>query len=145
VRFWAKELKLIYDYHPDLKVVFTGSSVLDFKKGSSDLSRRAVMYYMQGLSFREYLQIFHQISSSTYSLDEILEHKVELPELEHPLPLFEDYVKRGYRTRFFEHDTSVAVWFYVVLARKAQFLRYTLSENSHPENRDSLIFRKAKP
>ena len=57
---WAKELKLIYDYHPELNVVFTGSSVLDIKKGASDLSRRAVMYNMQGLSFREYLQLFHQ-------------------------------------------------------------------------------------
>ena len=48
---WARELKLIYDYHPELNVVFTGSSVLDIKKGASDLSRRAVMYNMQGLSF----------------------------------------------------------------------------------------------
>ena len=56
---WSKELKLIYDYHKDLKVVFTGSSVLDIKKGASDLSRRAAMYNMQGLSFREYLQLFH--------------------------------------------------------------------------------------
>src|SRR5690606_18088917 len=49
---WSRELKLIYDYHKDLKIVFTGSSVLDIKKGSSDLSRRAVVYTMQGLSFR---------------------------------------------------------------------------------------------
>lgn len=56
---WSKELKLIYDYHPELKVRFTGSSVLDINKGASDLSRRAVMYRMQGLSFREYLQLFH--------------------------------------------------------------------------------------
>jgi len=50
---WSKELKLIYDYHPGLNVVFTGSSVLDIKKGAADLSRRAVMYFLQGLSFRE--------------------------------------------------------------------------------------------
>ena len=43
---WAKELKLIYDYHPELHLVFTGSSVLDINKGVSDLSRRAVMYHM---------------------------------------------------------------------------------------------------
>ena len=48
---WSKELKLIYDYHPELNIVFTGSSVLDINKGASDLSRRAVMYQMQGLSF----------------------------------------------------------------------------------------------
>jgi hypothetical protein len=93
---WARELKLIYDYYPELNVVFTGSSVLDIKKGASDLSRRAVMYHMQGLSFREYLQLFHQVISRTYSLEEILSHKAELPEIKHPLPLFEDYLKRGY-------------------------------------------------
>ena len=93
---WAKELKLIYDYHPELNVVFTGSSVLDIKKGASDLSRRAVMYNMQGLSFREYLQLFHQISVQPYSLEEILGHKAELPGVKHPLPFFEDYLKRGY-------------------------------------------------
>jgi len=93
---WSKELKLIYDYHPELKVVFTGSSVLDINKGTSDLSRRAVMYQMQGLSFREYLQLFHQISSDVYSLQDILSHKVKVPELIHPLPLFNDYLKRGY-------------------------------------------------
>jgi uncharacterized protein len=93
---WAKELKLIYDYHPELNVVFTGSSVLDIKKGASDLSRRAVMYNMQGLSFREYLQLFHQIAIQKYSLEDILIHKAELPEIKHPLPLFEDYLKRGY-------------------------------------------------
>ena len=41
---WSKELKLIYDYNPELNIVFTGSSILDIKKGASDLSRRAVMY-----------------------------------------------------------------------------------------------------
>jgi predicted AAA+ superfamily ATPase len=93
---WAKELKLIYDYHSELNVVFTGSSVLDIKKGASDLSRRAVMYNMQGLSFREYLQLFHQISIKSYSLEEILELKVEIPEIPHPLPLFFDYIRSGY-------------------------------------------------
>ena len=93
---WAKELKLIYDYHSELHVVFTGSSVMDIKKGASDLSRRAVMYNMQGLSFREYLQLFHQITVPVFSLEEILAHKAELPELKHPLPLFEDYLQKGY-------------------------------------------------
>lgn len=93
---WARELKLIYDYYPDLNVVFTGSSVLDIKKGASDLSRRAVMYHMQGLSFREYLQLFHGVTARVFSLEEILSHKAELPGIKHPLPLFEDYLKRGY-------------------------------------------------
>lgn len=101
---WAKELKLIYDYHKDLNVVFTGSSVLDIKKGASDLSRRAIMYNMQGLSYREYLQLFHNIKAKIYSLEDILQHKVELPELPHPLPLFFDYLKRGYYPFALEED-----------------------------------------
>lgn len=101
---WAKELKLIYDYYPELNVVFSGSSVLDIKKGASDLSRRAVMYHMQGLSFREYLQLFHHVTARIYSLRDILSHKVELPEIKHPLPLFEDYLKRGYYPFSLEED-----------------------------------------
>lgn len=93
---WSKELKLIYDYHNDLKVVFTGSSVLDIKKGSSDLSRRALVYTMQGLSFREYLTLFHQIQVPTYTLDEILNHQVNIPQIQHPLPLFKNYLIKGY-------------------------------------------------
>ncbi len=101
---WSKELKLIYDYHPELNVVFTGSSVLDIKKGASDLSRRAVMYHMQGLSFREYLQLFHQITVRSYPLEEILAHQAELPGVKHPLPFFENYLKRGYYPFASEED-----------------------------------------
>lgn len=103
---WSRELKLIYDYHPELNVVFTGSSILDIKKGASDLSRRAVMYYMQGLSFREYLQLFHQITVSAYSIQEVVEHRVEIPEteLKHPLPLFADYLHKGYYPFALEED-----------------------------------------
>jgi len=54
------------------------------------------MYQMQGLSFREYLHLFHHITSDVYTLQEIIAHKVNVPELFHPLPLFEDYLKRGY-------------------------------------------------
>jgi predicted AAA+ superfamily ATPase len=104
---WSTELKLIYDYHQDLQVVFTGSSVLDIKKGSADLSRRAVLYAMQGLSFREYLQLFHQIAIPTFTLDEILSHKVATPQLAHPLPLFFDYIKRGYYPFALEQDFNL--------------------------------------
>ncbi|MDD4684193.1 MAG: AAA family ATPase [Bacteroidales bacterium] len=93
---WAKELKLIYDYHSELNVVFTGSSILDIKKGASDLSRRAVIYNMQGLSFREYLKLFHNITINTYSLEDILNHKVDSKNISLPLPLFNDYLKQGY-------------------------------------------------
>lgn len=93
---WSRELKHIYDVHQDLHVVFTGSSVLDILEGESDLSRRAIIYSMQGLSFREYLEFFHDIKVPIYSLEEILQNKVSIPQLPHPLPLFRDYLKRGY-------------------------------------------------
>lgn len=93
---WSKELKLIYDYHQSLKIVFTGSSILDIKKGSSDLSRRAVIYTMQGMSFREYVALFHQIKLPVYSLSQLLNHEVKVPEIKHPLPLFKEYLKTGY-------------------------------------------------
>lgn len=104
---WSKELKLIYDYHPELQVFFTGSSVLDINKGAADLSRRAIMYKMQGLSFREYLQLFHHITTESHTLKEITEHKVEVPQLEHPLPLFEDYLKKGYYPFAIEDDYEI--------------------------------------
>jgi hypothetical protein len=93
---WSRELKNIYDSFPTLKVVFTGSSVLDIIKGSSDLSRRAVLYNLQGLSFREYLKLFHQIETGVYSLDQIVSNEVKLKNLAHPLPLFNDYLKQGF-------------------------------------------------
>ena len=58
---WSRELKQIYDTHPALKVTFSGSSVLDILKGEADLSRRAVIEHLQGLSFREYLELFHNV------------------------------------------------------------------------------------
>lgn len=101
---WSTELKLIYDYHPKLKVVFTGSSVLDINKGASDLSRRAVMYHMQGLSFREYLMLFHQIEIARYDLKDILSHKVVTPDHFRPLVYFKKYLERGYYPFALEDD-----------------------------------------
>lgn len=93
---WSVELKQIYDIHKELKVVFTGSSVLDVMKGQADLSRRAVVYHLFGLSFREYLSLFHSIDADVYNIEEILGHKVRIETLPHPLPLFRQYLKDGY-------------------------------------------------
>lgn len=104
---WSKELKLLYDYHPSLKVVFSGSSILDIKKGSADLSRRAVMYAMQGLSFREYLVFAHGYQIRPYTLEELLDNKLELKEIPHPLPLFQEYLQKGYYPYSAEEDYHV--------------------------------------
>mgnify|MGYP002625991563 CR=1 FL=1 len=93
---WSRELKQIYDAHPDVKVGFTGSSVLDIYKGFSDLSRRAPVFMMQGLSFREYLRLFHDIEVPVYALDDVLNAKARIAGVIHPIPLFRDYLQKGY-------------------------------------------------
>ena len=93
---WSRELKLIYDYHAELHVVFTGSSVLDIIEGLSDLSRRTLWYQMQGLSFREYLMLFHHTRLPVYTLEAILAHQVDLPLGFLPMQHFPDYLRRGY-------------------------------------------------
>lgn len=93
---WSRELKQLYDTHPQLQVIFTGSSVLDIYQGAADLSRRALMFHMQGLSFREYLLMFRNVELPCYTLEQIVGHKVEIPADFHPLPDFRDYLRRGY-------------------------------------------------
>lgn len=93
---WSRELKQIYDTHPSLQVIFTGSSVLDIHQGAADLSRRALIFPMQGLSFREFLSMDKGIDLPVYTLEEILGNKVEVPTGFHPLPLFREYLRRGY-------------------------------------------------
>lgn len=93
---WSRELKQIYDSYDDLQLVISGSSILDIYKGMADLSRRMPIYEMQGLSFREYLRLFHGIDIPVYSMEDILTHKAVINGIEHPLPLFHDYLKRGY-------------------------------------------------
>jgi predicted AAA+ superfamily ATPase len=93
---WSRELKQIYDTHPDMQIIFTGSSILDIQKGSSDLSRRALIYTLQGLSFREYLYLFHNIDTPIFSLEDILAGKAYINQLLHPLSYFREYLKSGY-------------------------------------------------
>lgn len=93
---WSRELKLIYDYHAELHVVFTGSSVLDIAQGAADLSRRALMYEMQGLSYREYLLLFHDIRFPQCTLQQLLHQEIDVPTGFLPLQHFSDYLQRGY-------------------------------------------------
>ena len=93
---WSVQLKQIIDSYPNMQIIFTGSSILDIYRGVADLSRRAPIYEMQGLSFREYLVLYHDIQTPTWNLDDLINHRVTLTNVEHPLPLFNDYLKRGY-------------------------------------------------
>lgn len=98
---WSRELKNIYDGFPKLNVYFTASSALDIYRGESDLSRRVLTFTLPGMSFREYLNLTHNKSLPTVSLEQILSDPTQtaasiMEQIETPLPLFRDYLHRGY-------------------------------------------------
>lgn len=94
---WSVELKNIYDTYSGLKVVYTGSSILDIRRGGADLSRRHLEYNMYGLSFREYLILAYGIKLPVSSLEDVLSHRVQFPVNEYrPIALFKEYMRMGY-------------------------------------------------
>lgn len=97
---WSRKLKNIYDDFPELHIVFTGSSLLERLNARADLSRRAVVYDMQGLSFREYLSISRHVCLPVTSLDDILEKHVQIAmdmvSSVRPLQFFGEYLRSGY-------------------------------------------------
>lgn len=93
---WSKEMKLIYDYLPNLHITFTGSSILDIFKGTDDLSRRVLLYHMHGMSFREYLNMYYHLDLPIYSLEQIINHEVGNIPIEFPLAALKEYLKKGY-------------------------------------------------
>jgi predicted AAA+ superfamily ATPase len=103
---WSQELKNIYDDYPELKIVFTGFSLLEILNARADLSRRAVVYMMQGLSYREYLEIKLGVKLPKLELDDLVKNHLELAKefnrLINPLQYFEEYLKTGYFPYFLE-------------------------------------------
>jgi uncharacterized protein len=97
---WAAELKNIYDLYPGLKVVFSGSSILKLLDEGVDLSRRAVLYHLYGLSFREFLEIQTKQKLPYFTLNEILKdhESIALSLIKNlkPLQYFSDYLKWGF-------------------------------------------------
>ena len=103
---WSQTIKNIYDDYPDLHMVFTGSSLLEILNARADLSRRAVVYTMQGLSFREFLNLQTGENFPVISLPELLQHHETLaPEIVahvHPFQYFSGYLQTGYYPYFLE-------------------------------------------
>ena len=97
---WSLEIKNCYDFYPDLKIIFTGSSIIDIAKQEGDLSRRALLYELVGLSFREYLVMLNSINLPTFTLDDLLfnssEVKKKIPADFRPLNYFSSYLNFGY-------------------------------------------------
>jgi hypothetical protein len=107
---WAVEIKNIYDDFSSLKIIFTGSSLLQLEKARGDLSRRAVMYQMPGLSFREYINFQTGNSFGAYTLEEILNNHIEISisiiDKIKPLELLPAYLNNGYYPFYLENSAS---------------------------------------
>lgn len=106
---WSQELKNAYDDYPELRIVFTGSSMLEILNARADLSRRAVVYTMGGLSFREYLSIKNIHTFEQYTLNEILknhqEYTIQISQEIRPLQWFQSYIEGGYYPYFIESES----------------------------------------
>jgi predicted AAA+ superfamily ATPase len=124
---WSMELKSIHDTFPNLKILASGSSALEITRGSHDLSRRAIVYRMYGMSFREYIGMSHSLYFESLSLDTIItDHQKAadaiVGEMEKNglkvLAFFKEYLESGYYPYFLEYRD------------KAQFYM-TLEQNIH--------------
>ncbi len=105
---WSTEIKNIYDNLPQLSIIFTGSSSLEIMKGQADLSRRIIIYRMNGLSFREFLELKHQLVFSKYTLEEIITNPLDISRRIvnqiKPVKYFEEYIAKGYYPFFVEDE-----------------------------------------
>jgi len=105
---WSIELKNIYDTYSKLKIVFTGSSLLEILNSRSDLSRRALVYNMQGMSFREYLNFNFKKNLPKIDFQYLLENHIkialEISKKTKPLKHFETYLKVGYFPFYEQND-----------------------------------------
>jgi predicted AAA+ superfamily ATPase len=109
---WSQEIKNLYDDFPDLRIVFTGSSIMHLERSKGDLSRRAVMYHMHGLSFREFLRIQDIVSWPAISLSDLLsghtQLALDLTQTIKPLAHWNDYLQHGYYPYFLENKEVYA-------------------------------------
>lgn len=103
---WSAEIKSLHDTYRKIKIVFTGSSVLHLLEGAADLSRRAMIYDLPGLSFREYLEFTTGEPFPSFSLEEILQNHIqiaqEITKKVHPYEFFSSYLQQGYYPFFLE-------------------------------------------
>ena len=107
---WSRELKNLYDTYPKLSIIFSGSSSIDILKEQVDLSRRAMIYELNGFSFKEYLSFAEITQLNSFSLTDILENHVsiaaEISQKIQPLSHFSDYLRFGYYPFFKENPQT---------------------------------------
>lgn len=95
---WANHIKSIYDTL-DIRVVFSGSSILQISKQNADLSRRSIIYHLENLSFREYLELLDIYKFDAYTLEDVLKNHdtiaIAVSKEIKPLLHFKNYLKSG--------------------------------------------------
>ena len=103
---WSHDLRECYESFPNLKIVFTGSSVMRLKEENPELSDIVKVYYLRGLSFREFLNLHSNNDFRAYTLDEILKDhsKItqEILQKINPSVYFQDYLHHGFYPFFLE-------------------------------------------
>ena len=103
---WQIYIKNFYDDYPDIKIVYTGSAMLQIDNSVADLSRRQTLYTLYGLSFREYLEYIGILSSQAISLTDIIENHIDyglkITSSVRILQYFNEYLKKGYYPYFKE-------------------------------------------
>ena len=103
---WQIYIKNFYDDYPDIKIVYTGSAMLQIDNSVADLSRRQTLYTLYGLSFREYLEYIGILSSQAISLTDIIENHIDyglkITSSVRILRYFNEYLKKGYYPYFKE-------------------------------------------
>ncbi len=109
---FEKELKEIYDFL-DLKVIFSGLSALQLEHKKADLSRRAVLYRVKGLSFREFLELKLGVKFQSYTLDAILKDHIDIADeiisVVKPFEYFKEYLQYGYFPYYFENPQTYSI------------------------------------
>jgi uncharacterized protein len=108
---WSVAIKTLYDSYPELKIVFTGSSVLELLKAKGDLSRRMVQYALPGMSFREFVEMDLGLHLRKLSLEEIIRDHVNLSreyktQIDVPLLHFKKYLRVGYYPFYRENENN---------------------------------------
>ena len=104
---WSSDLRRCYDNYPELKIVFTGSSVMCLKEENPELNGIVKSYNLRGFSFREFLNYMSGHSFSSYSLNDIIENHEQIATQIltkiNPLEYFQDYIHHGYYPFFLEN------------------------------------------
>jgi uncharacterized protein len=133
---WSIELKSIYDTFVGLKIIASGSSALEIYKGSHDLSRRAIVYKMLGMSFREFIELYYGLHFEAISLGDILSNHERLAESiispiesakQKIIPIFKEYLRFGHYPYYFD-------------LRSEELFFITLEQNIHSTVENDLLF-----